>query len=372
MGLIAFFSDIHIANHRRSGGPVDCGVNERCEIILSTLDAALTVCKDWGARDVFILGDLFDSTSPGPRVIARAQQVLSGHGGALAIHVIPGNHDLVSTRVGDHALGPLRYFVHVVDEPAIFNVGDDDVRVALVPYRPGSAAEDLPVVLDGLGARQDRTTRRLLGLHLGVSHAGTPPYLIKGDGAHVSEKLLGSLLVDHDFDACFSGHWHPGRTSSCGGRHIVQLGALCPRGWQDLGVEGYGLVTFYDTASNTVEHVEVPGPRFLKVSGDGGLSEAIDLSATILPHVFVEWAVSSADLQSAAEEARVSSRFHRVEVVPLAGEAQLSARAAAEAARSAGDLDEALVDYIDRLTVPDGVDAEKVLERCRGYIGGAR
>jgi metallophosphoesterase superfamily enzyme len=116
---VAFIADLHLTNPKKFGGAKRLGVNERCKLILRTLERAYKIASGAGATSLFILGDFFDSGSPGPRIIAAGQAVIveAQEKYGISTVIMPGNHDLFSSETGDHTLGPLRPVAQVVDGP---------------------------------------------------------------------------------------------------------------------------------------------------------------------------------------------------------------------------------------------------------------
>lgn len=102
MSFISFIADTHIANHRRFAGESRACINVRCHTTLNSLEQAVESARG----TLVVLGDIFDTVRPEPQVIAAVQLALwETHTTFLLL----GNHDMVSTQPGDHALGPLAH-----------------------------------------------------------------------------------------------------------------------------------------------------------------------------------------------------------------------------------------------------------------------
>ena len=56
---VCFLADLHVANHKRHGGPVKAGINRRCQHVLDALESAYKRAERLDAKAVVILGDLF-------------------------------------------------------------------------------------------------------------------------------------------------------------------------------------------------------------------------------------------------------------------------------------------------------------------------
>ena len=140
-GSIAFVADVHLWNHRRCGGPVSAGINQRGQKILDALNYAADLALKKGASSLFVAGDLFDAVNPPPQLISRTIDALKRKN--LNIFVLAGNHDRASNQPGDHALGPLAsvHKFNVIETPEIVDIGDK--TIAAIPFLPGHAPDYL-------------------------------------------------------------------------------------------------------------------------------------------------------------------------------------------------------------------------------------
>lgn len=385
MSRIGIVADAHIGNARRLGGVVTAGLNERCRLAIGTLATACAEAREQDCDALYVLGDLFDTISPGPRIVAAVQRVLdASRKRGVPVVVMPGNHDAVSPAPGDHALGPLVPVAVVVERPTVLHVGG--LSVTMVPHRPGPAAGWLPGAVaqaqgeasEGVGADPSSAslnTFRCLAVHQGIEHDGTPKHL---RGAHDAMTVdeLDELCLAHGFHAVLAGHWHDPADVRLprSGALAVQVGALVPTGWSDPGLAGRGRMVLLSSHDPHLMAVEVPGPRFLRASGPEGLPTALDVadSAPKGCSVFVEWhappdALDVARAEMAAAEQNV--RIAKGVVVADVSEANASAQRAAAAARSADTLAEALAAYVREMELPEGVTRARVLGMARRYVG---
>lgn len=355
---IAFLADLHAANHRRHGGPKESGINRRCRQVLDTLKRAIERVNARHCDALVILGDLFDTTCPEPQIVAEVQQILKCAG--MPVSILMGNHDLVSSAPGDHALGPLAPVAKIIDDGVMLQVGE--LGLCCVPFQPGPAADWLPSRLAMWNPQPDRQTALLL--HLGLASDDTPMYL---RGAHdsVPVELVAGLCKQYGFRACFAGNWHAHRVLRKKPL-ICQVGALAPTGYDNPGIDGYGTVVYWD--GNGMEVEVVPGPRFMKLSSgdewDPEEAEGCDVYAQIKAAPDATSA-ALANLEGAVGDGLVVAG----EVVPDQAVVREAARRAATVARAADTLDEALAGYIENMTVAEGVDRAVVLERAKGYLG---
>lgn len=358
--MIGLIADVHLGNPRRHGGPLVSGINRRCRQALDVLKRAVELANNQGCQALVVLGDLFDATNPPQQVVAATQGILSL--AKMPIYLLLGNHDQVSMDPGDHALGPLGPVAQVVSEPTA--VVEGGVELLLVPFRPGPAEEWLSGAVKEAGATSTAPGKpATLLLHLGLADAETPAYL---RGAHdsVTAGQLADLCSAHGIGACFAGNWHEHRVLR-DDPLIVQVGALCPTGFDNEGLRGYGRVVFWDGRSMEVE--EVPGPRFLKLEP----GENWDSRETGNCQVYVEFRcppkgvpAALADVREAVDDGIIVAG----DVVADQTVVRAAARSAATAARSADTLDQALAGYVESMELEEGVDRGAVLARVKGYL----
>jgi hypothetical protein len=367
-GVVVYvIADVHLANHKRHGGQVVAGLNDRCRAVLATLTVA--AAKARAARaPLLVLGDLFDSARPEPQVIAAAQQALKG----VECYCLTGNHEAVSTAPGDHSLAPLHGFdmIEVVEQSTVQTV--QDVDVVFVPHRPGKASEWLRA---GVEEAVDRARRGGYGLgrrpavlaaHLGIRDSGTPPWLRDSPGS-VDVKELAGLCREHGIAAALAGDWHDRRCWVVDGIEIMQVGALAPTGFDNPGMDGYGTLASFDPAKPSgglIDFEVLPGPRFIKLRAGDDVPPARGCRLYVQVTAPPEHAAACEEHVRAAVE---SGEFAAAEVVPDSAAAETAAREAAQASRSEETLDGALSAFVGRLDLPVG-QGGRVLERCRRYL----
>lgn len=365
---LAFVADVHVGNHRRHGGPMLSGLNDRCRLSAAVLDAARRRAAELDA-EFFVLGDLFDSSRPEPQVVAAVQRAL-----LPSAHVLLGNHDMVSTARGDHALGPLDGYegISVYESPQVLSFDDDKVEVIMVPFQPGPAAEWLPQVMERLSVSLEdsgRVQARVLCLHLGIIDENTPPWLRGADDA-VPLELVQKLSMDLGCDAVLAGNWHSRQFWLTAGRYqIMQVGTLCPTGWDNPGLEDYGTLAVFDSETGLLSHTEIPGPRFVKLRAGQQT-----VGSTFGNQIYVQMVAGTEERQQSEavlSAQRDKGRIVGYEVVPDDLESETAARSAAFAARSSETFDQALAAFVREMPLEDGVEREHVLSLSRKYIEGA-
>lgn len=360
---IAFVGDAHLGNFARHGGLKELGMNERCRLTVATLKRALSSAQQAGAQAVVLLGDLFDTMRPEPQLIAAVRHVFRAfEQSGLRIVLLKGNHDSASDEPGDTALyACTEKNAIVVDKPAMLSVGR---RVlVLVPFRSGRVGEWLPTVLRELDPPKD--AELLLCLHAGIRDDETAAWLQDApDSIHV--ELLSTLMDEFEISHCFAGNWHEHKIWAH--LDIHQVGALCPTGFSNLGIDEYGHVAIY-RSTEQVEYVRVPGPRFLKL----GPKESPATLPKDAGHLYyVEWRVRPGDYERAKaqlEQLIAQGAIKAGSVLPDTAEAREGLEEAAKLAKKAAGLEQALEAYIGELQMPEHVTPDTVKARVRTYLG---
>ncbi|KKN67995.1 hypothetical protein LCGC14_0455510 [marine sediment metagenome] len=369
---IAFCSDVHIGNFHKFGGAMEVGLNARCRAVCDALDRAVDRAKRLGCEAFYVAGDLFDSTKPSPQMIVRVQHALS----QMRSYVIVGNHDQQSYDVGDNACGPLTASaVRVIDRPALVGYDEHNVDIFAVPFRPGPAEdwieEDVAEVKGRVRTGRPASSRRALVLHLGLYEDDAMPHWAKGSNDCIPLSLLRDLMRRFEIDAVFAGNWHWHKKWSK--PRIVQCGALAPTGFGDLGLAGHGIVV-WDTDTLETKHVEVPGPRFIDVPPPGqpwNLQTYRD-AAEAGCRIYARAKVPADKVGNQAGHFRAADPegvlFAGFTVLPDTSEAEAAARTAATVARSAETLLDALTGFVGEMPLDEGVERDRVLQRCRLYL----
>lgn len=255
MGKVAFCADIHIGNHRKFGGAFKSGVNQRCRMVLDTLEAAVKRAQEAGCSSFYVLGDLFDDSKPSPQIISEVGRIFENTD--MLVFVILGNHDQVSHEPNDHALGPLRMLrnVCVIEDHYLTDYE------ALISFKNQSTVDLLKSTLKKHPATAHGSVK-YMGVHMGVSDNDTPEWLLKNPADFITADQLARIAKKNQFTHVFAGNWHNRLEVEHNGIQIIQIGALCPTGFDNPGLD-YGYVDILDTVSGNRDLLTIPGPRFL-------------------------------------------------------------------------------------------------------------
>ena len=359
-GRISFVADVHVGNPSAFGGPMQSGINQRGREVLSTLERAVEAAQD--SKVLVICGDLFDTSSPSPQMISEVQRILLQ---APKVLVLMGNHDMVSDSPGDHALGPFMPIPSVmsVEQPELFTF--ENTALLCVPFQVGDCREWFPAAVKHLASIPTPiNTIKVLAFHLGVIDEDTPSFLAKAHDAIELEVVQG-LMEEHGIHYAFCGNWHnPKRwTTASGG--IVQCGALCPTGWDNLGWD-YGRVWHVNPSTKLISSTEITGPRFLnvtsKVEAENALGRAEQAGHQLYLTLKAE-AAQDAELLEDVREWGVKAR-----AVAEGETAREATRAAAQAVRGASTLNDALSKYIGQMFLEQGVDRQRVQALAKKYL----
>lgn len=390
---VAFVADVHVGNHTRMGGVTHRSMNMRCKYTVSALRRA---AKEASSRQapLFILGDLFDTHRPEAPVIAAVHDALMMPQPCVAL---VGNHDMVSSASGDHALASLAEagVVEVFDEPSTWSYshslpGGPSIDCACIPYRPGNAREwftpgfvaelvsEFPVAADRL---------RVLAVHFGIIGDSTPDFLRNSHDA-VPVKQVAEVARQNGIKFVMAGNWHDRCRWEVGGVTVQQVGALTPTGFDNPGVTGYGTVAFLNVrrALNGLDDViaiqEVAGPRFLKVTNAGQRNELeywLTHAGLGTPQnrLYVEYHCQPGE-DAAEVEAKLyeldgtpgASRLEALQVIPAVETraVELADGQVIDPSRPV-DTAEEVARYIDTMPLPASVERSEVRERVAHYLG---
>lgn len=243
----AVVADVHIWNHKRHGGALVRGINRRAQLCLDVLREAVRVANSEQAR-LIVAGDLVDSAGPiQPQLAAAIRQTLVQ--AWQGCRIIPGNHDM--TADNDASLE----IYETVGQNILTAQG-----VSFYDQKPDicTMSFDCDMFHDTI-----RDVGLLVG-HFGVYDDTFPPYLRSSKEAkHVD--VLFAYMKERNIRCMMLGDWHGRRTWQRDGMTVMQVGALCPTGWDNPGGLGYGTVALWDTETQELTWRELPGPRFCTV-----------------------------------------------------------------------------------------------------------
>lgn len=380
---VAFVADVHVGVPRWCGGAVEVGLNTRARHVVDVLRAAVERAHALKCCALFVCGDLFDTASPSPQVVAAVGRALSN---TLpdGVHVLTGNHDMVSESPGDHALAPLALmpWIHVHDGPGWVRVGADvdgfgAVNVLLLPFRSGDAKMRLrDDVHAALNDTVNMTGPRVIAMHAGISDAATPPHL-RGTAGAVPLQQVAALARTVGASAVFAGDWHDRRawdvTGDDGSQpvQVMQVGALVPTDFRNPGLDGFGTFALWSPGYGATHEV-MPGARFLTVHDRAGFDAARDKArARSDLRVFVRWVAAPHDFADAVAMMREETTiglFAGGDVVPVVDAARADVRAAVANAAQPASLRAAVALYIEAMPDLDPARRVRVRDAALNYM----
>ena len=283
MNLAVIF-DPHFWPHKRHGGPLVKGINRRAALCLETGRRAVQVANDHNAP-VIVAGDLVDSAGPVSPPFAFALREMLGLC-RRPVSLMLGNHDMNSE--GDHAL-------------SIYTQSDDWRNVQVIEYigfsQTGRYITDTCFNDDFcmVPFHRDITDPRVRDIPLVIGHFGVyddsfPAWCKKAKGAWHVDSLF-AFMRERNIKAVCLGDWHGraiwNKRNGTVIKHsadtrclssllldredsfiILQGGALCPTGFDNPGLRGYGTLAIWDTDEHRLSWQEIPGPRFCVVRSD--------------------------------------------------------------------------------------------------------
>lgn len=369
---IAFLADLHVGNHRKWGLPsrgTVAPINTRAADIIRVLTQAKRKAEAERVSDLFVLGDIFDTSSPSPQLVAEVQSALVSR--ELVVHMLVGNHDAQSDQRGDHALVSMdgHRNIRVYDKPDIVypQTGGPEA-VWMVPYRPGNADDYLPALVKDMGPVDTRAVQ-VLALHLGLRDASTATWL---QNAHDSFPVARRHELGA-FTAIMAGNWHERKELV---PNVWQIGALVPTGFDNPGFDGYGSLLLLDTASTSMVKTHVmDGPRFVRTLGMDQARKALNKINALSPDWPVYLSVRCRlDEREAVKELCELYDHQTYEILTDRAVADEAVRAATTAASTAGStegIQAAVRAYVDRMALPEDIVRSDVLSRALDYVAGA-
>lgn len=362
---LCFVADVHIGNHKAYGDRVVGGLNYRATLAVECLERAVKRTAELDGILV-IAGDLFDNTVPPPQLIRKVQSVIE----PVPTIILVGNHDQVSTSKYDHAIAPLEPVSTIVDTPRVIRLGGYSLWA--IPFIPGDAKEWLPGVLAEMhkGANDDGLVR-VGALHLGISDANTPSFL-KNAHDSIPAPMLLDLMNQYNIRQFYTGNWHHAQawSDASTGAAIQQVGALCPTGYDNPGLGGYGGYAVWSGSNNWEE---IPGPRFLKLKSPEELDELVS-SVNKSINMFVHLEVESVDVQEAhlllgdlVQQKIVTAG----KVVSNRKEKIAKLNTATTEASSEDSIGSSLSAFVSNMPLQPDIDRNEVMRLAKEFLGGA-
>jgi hypothetical protein len=371
---IALVADCHLGNHKRFAGASTRSLNQRCRHAIDVFGRACDLAIEEKCALFAVLGDLVDYSRAEPQLLAEIMREVRERADQLRFLLLVGNHEQDSDEAGDHSLGAFGFDATVIDAPTIVPL-DKPHDLLLVPHsaaapfpqRLASALASVPSPLAG--------ARRILGIHAGVADEETPPFL-KGASDSIHVRALATQMQKHGVAMAFAGNWHNHQHWSnplgpVGGFDVVQLGALVPTGFDNPGMDGYGTVAIYDTATGGTALHFLEGPRFLVARGMKELAKLVGGPHPKYQRVYARVEVQKEELQDALKavnKAKEKGIVFAAEVTVDSTDRIVAARAAAGAARSATTLEAALEGFVSNMHLENDTPREQVMEKCRRFL----
>ena len=371
-----FFADAHLGNHRRFGGEMRGGLNDRARHCVAVLERCVEVAQKFPAHYHIIgLGDLFDTDRPNPQLLAAARNALLlnalGHDATTKrseTRLLVGNHDQHSLEDGDHALDVLAesYIgsrnIRVYERPS--HVGRDGMHFILIPFAPKKAADHIAAGLKEVlphGPADKGPT--VLCIHAGIRDADTPWFLREAEDA-VDVEELAALAKEFGVTHVFAGNWHNHKRWTYQHVEIVQVGSLIPTGFDDA-TPFHGCAVLHD--NRTIEMIDLPGPRFVRAST---VEELESYAASLVKGctLYVDWRGSAED-HAALEAIRRLDATTDSGLAVASIERTLGSDGARAAVAAVGgvSLEEAVVTYVGGLALDEDMAAE-VVKLAKGYL----
>lgn len=352
MARLAFIADIHVGNPTVFGGSIAAGINARGREVLAALEQAVSEVEKYDA--LVICGDLFDTSSPNPQLIAEVQRILST---GPQTYILLGNHDMVSDAPGDHALGPLAALdnVVVIERPMVDEI--KGTQLLSIPFQPGDCREWFADAVAQVAGGPSPDGGKVLAFHLGVVDSSTPKFLAHAHDA-IPLDLLQDIMIKHGIEYAFCGNWHTARRW----HRVTQCGALAPTGFDNPGWE-YGKVATIDTSVQHLGSISIPGPRFVVAEGANDAQIARVNAERQRCNLYLQLKGEAADQLDEVRAWGVQAR-----AVTDATEAKKATHAAAAAVREAATLQSALAKYVQQMPLGEGINRERVLELSKKYL----
>lgn len=365
----AYVADVHVANFPIKGGPVVAGINRRGRLVLDALEDAVQAAKEAQCDRFVVLGDLFDNTRPLPQLTAEVSRIFA-EAEPMQVILLMGNHDRNSSVVSDHALGPLHWTSNVrviervtcIDDHIFLPFQSDRSQLHYFDTEVSGAANDFGVPLMTICAH--------VGLHDAAMRQRFAWAKDAADAMSVDDAL--AIMQANVIPWFFAGNWHSYKAWGDRGRMAVQVGSLCPTGWDNEGFDGYGHVVI---GNGTVpDLIKIAGPRFITVRSQQEFDHAIIRNDELGSHactLFVRWVAAPGELLSAKRilsEAKANKQIEDYDVQTDQKVTKVKALVAANAARSKTTLMDAASDYVTKIELPEGARRDRVWNHVKGFL----
>ena len=220
-----------------------------------------------------------------------------------------------------------------------------------------------------------------LAVHFGLHDAEFRRRYPWAEGSHDAAPVeeISEVMKKFEVSRLFAGNWHGyAEWREDIGQDwisIVQVGSLCPTGWDNEGTSGYGQMVIQD-GDNWHESITIPGPRFITVASEDQFHLAWMAAREAGDKLFVRWNVSSDHAarvlqffkSACAEDSTLRDIVLGYDVCIDQKEAKVKAYAAAQAARSRTTLLDVASEYVNRCELPDGARREQVWNHTKRFL----
>lgn len=239
MTKIGFISDLHLKVHKSSEAFLPH--------ILKTLDHFDEECKARDIKYVFMLGDIFHvknviSTYTQNEALKALKKIMKKY----SVHLIPGNHDILSK--GDTSINSLKIF----EDSCNFYEDYSQLKI------DDNTFHFLPYFNDSLIVNKIKNIKLNSGKNFLCSHLGLRGFLL--DNHH--EDIYSDLEVkdiDVGFDKIFTGHYHSHQIKG----KVCYISSPYESHFGDEGNHGF---VFFDTKTENIEFLENKlSPRFISI-----------------------------------------------------------------------------------------------------------
>lgn len=365
-----WISDIHIEKGLPHAKPSSHGRTDRLDDQLAMLRRVRQTALENGIKDVWIPGDLNDTSRPDAVTLkATCEALVDLADAGLTVYLIPGNHDAISVS-GEHflmeAFGAMKrkglvYLGGRHAEPMAFG----NVRIWPLEYKPAKQALESIVEIQ---SAMDRDNVNVLAMHqsvLGCTHIGW-----------TCDDGLDPDVICEGFDAVVSGHFHDTQRFGPGGVGMF-LGAPMHHHYGDVGrPAGFWRIKMKDDGKIVRKFVDGGAPTFHEHDWNGEHVHASLRPGSYLRYrvraTHAEWAILRAQADVAVALAQSSGIRASHSHIPVYHHDR---RLGAEGVSSAEALkpDELVAAYVSAKSVDTtGLDPKKlrrigkqVLERAR-------
>lgn len=323
---VGFIGDVHLSTKPWPGRVLS--TQSRFYTGLNTLVLAAQKLIDAECELVVLLGDVFDTTKmPWDTVFVTVQQLLrtcDGSHNAPVLHVVAGNHDMAI--INKRSTGPCCFFPDRTGSSSHISWrGSAQTPILAYDFTTGEALLNRLRVASPVHPQS-----ALLACHIGVAAEDTPDFMRQASDV-VDIRELAPLCASAGIVHVFAGNWHTPRTDTFMGVTVHQLGVLNPVGFGDGGYNR-GRVAVYDTDSQLVEYLQVPGVRFIELESVEELSKLQDdpniaelcIRLSVPLSEFSD-ANALVDLALAGAPAWVKSKLNSIDVRPQRAEVRARA-----------------------------------------------